>query len=268
MEEKEMVPYEELTFASDFLFCKILESRPDLCKDLVELILNRKVKEVRNVRAQLSLKEAIGSKGVRFDIIFNDDENVIYDVEMQTTSARNLPKRTRYYQSMLDHSSIEKGLDYEELPQSYIIFICTFDPFDIGRHIYSFENRCAEETVIRLNDETKKVFLSTEGDKADVSPAIQEFLDYVAGRSVIGDLAEHLESEVIKAKKKEEWRVEYMENQAFYMDARREGRTEGETKLAKLISLLFRDGRAQDAQKAAADENARKEFYRQYGIVD
>lgn len=57
MKEKTMIPYEELTFANDFLFSKIMESRPDFCKELVEIILNRKVKEIRNPRSQFSVKE-------------------------------------------------------------------------------------------------------------------------------------------------------------------------------------------------------------------
>ena len=30
------------------------------------------------------------------------------------------------------------------MKQSFVIFVCTFDPFHIGRHVYTFENRCVE----------------------------------------------------------------------------------------------------------------------------
>lgn len=257
-----MIPYEKLTFANDFLFCKIMESRPDLCKELIFLLLGRKVKEIRNVRSQLTVKETIGGKGVRFDIVFEDDESTVYDFEMQTTDRPNLAKRTRYYQGMLDASSIEQGLDYEELQQSFIIFICTFDPFGAGRHLYSFENRCVEDLTLPLGDETKKVFLSTEGDQDDVSPAVREFLDYVAGRSVTGQLAESLDVEVQRAKEKEEWRAEYMMNNAVIMDARREGliegraqgrvqgRTEGQSLLASVLQRL-KNGETPEAIRAS-----------------
>ena len=49
--------YEELTFADDFMFCKVLTDRPDLCRELVEIITGRKVKEIRNLVAQMSEKE-------------------------------------------------------------------------------------------------------------------------------------------------------------------------------------------------------------------
>lgn len=226
-EAPEPIPYEKLTFASDFLFCKIMESRPDLCKELVELLLARPVREVRNIRSQFSAKDTIGGKGVRFDVIFYDEENVVYDMEMQTRPWSNLPKRSRYYQAMIDSGSLEQGQDYEELRKSFVIFICTFDPFGKGRHIYTFENRCIEEPELPLADDTRKVFLSTVGEMNDVSEEILEFLDYVAGRPARGDIAEALEAEVWKAKQKEEWRRQYMQNNAVIMDAKREGKAEG-----------------------------------------
>ena len=37
---------------------------------------------------------------------------------------------------------LDKGMDYMQLKQSFVIFVCTFDPFQLGRHIYTFTNRC------------------------------------------------------------------------------------------------------------------------------
>lgn len=47
-----------------------------------------------------------------------------------------------------------------------------------------------------------------------------------------------------------------------------EGRLEGEKKLAKLIDALLMAGRTEDVKKAASDEEARKKFYREFGIID
>ena len=54
--------YEELTFADDFMFCKVLTDRPDLCQEMVEIITGRKVREVRNLVAQRSQKEYYDGK--------------------------------------------------------------------------------------------------------------------------------------------------------------------------------------------------------------
>lgn len=51
-------------------------------------------------------------------------------------------------------------------------------------------------------------------------------------------------------------------------EGRLEGQLEGEKKLARLMNVLLSAGRTDDAQKAASDEEARKKFYREYGIID
>lgn len=45
-EKKHVKSYEELEFTDDFLFCKIMENNVDLCKELTELILNRKIGKI------------------------------------------------------------------------------------------------------------------------------------------------------------------------------------------------------------------------------
>ena len=85
----------------------------------------------------------------------HDDQGRIYDIEMQCSNNRNeLPKRTRYYQAMIDMAEAEKGQDYQDLKESYIIFICTFDPFKQGNPMYTFRNLCIENKELELEDKT------------------------------------------------------------------------------------------------------------------
>lgn len=53
----------------------------------------------------------------------------IFDVEMQMSDTLELPKRSRYYQSVCDMDSLEAGKFYSDLKESYVIFICPFDLF-------------------------------------------------------------------------------------------------------------------------------------------
>ena len=86
--------YQELTFTDDFMFCNILQSNPDICKDLVELLLDRKVSSIKMPEMQKSIKITSDGKGVRFDVYFEDDDT-IYDIEMQTTNqCPDCPART------------------------------------------------------------------------------------------------------------------------------------------------------------------------------
>ena len=72
--------YEELTFADDFMFCKVLTDRPDLCQEMVEIITGRKVREVRNLVPQRSQKEYYDGKT---SIFLNASSSKMLDGELE-----------------------------------------------------------------------------------------------------------------------------------------------------------------------------------------
>lgn len=88
IEEKE---YEELSFTDDFMFGKVLQTHPDICKELIELILNVKIKDISFLDVQKSMKITSDGKGIRFDAYVEDDKNTVYDIEMQTTDKKISP---------------------------------------------------------------------------------------------------------------------------------------------------------------------------------
>ena len=149
-------------------------------------------------------------KGIRFDVYVEDDQMVVYDIEMQTTSNRNLPKRMRYYQGMMDLNLIQRGKDYSILKKSYIIFICPFDVMRMGLHKYTFKSICMEDNSLILDDDTHKILLCADGNKNDVSEGMKDFLDYVNGKCPTTVFTKKLQDAVTNAKECKEWRTEYM----------------------------------------------------------
>ncbi len=105
---------------------------------------------------------------------------------------------------------IDRGESCKRLKPCYIIFICPFDQFGMGRHIYTFENTCREDKGISLEDGTTKIFLNAKGAMDDVSPELKAFLDYVAGKKPADPFVDELEEAVKNARKNREWRHEYM----------------------------------------------------------
>ena len=96
------------------------------------------------------------------DFIFSRvmrDENRIITVEMQTGHKKELPRRSRYYQSVADVSTTPTGAKYRKLPDNILIFICTFDPFDRNFSRYTFEYTCKESNhQLKLEDGTIRIF--------------------------------------------------------------------------------------------------------------
>ena len=94
--------YEELTFTDDFMFCKVLSQDPQLCRELLSLILDREVGKLASINPQKPIEITADGRGVRFDIYAEDDDKTIYNVEMQNAPSDHLAKRTRYSQGMIE----------------------------------------------------------------------------------------------------------------------------------------------------------------------
>ena len=122
---------------------------------------------------------------------------------------------------------LKKGGDYKELKPSYVIFICTFDPFGEGRHIYSFENRCIQDTQLTLGDDTVKIILNTKGTRDDICPELKRLLDYIDGKGVSDEFTRDLEDAVRNVRQDEEGRLAYMTLQQEYRERYQEGKEEG-----------------------------------------
>ena len=220
--------YEELEFTDDFMFCKILTSNPELCRELLELIIGKKVGTFLRQEKQKPIEITADGKGIRFDVYSEDDQNIVYDCEMQTTNNHNLSKRTRYYQGMIDLNLIQRGDDYNKLKKSYIIFICPFDAFGKGLHKYTFRNYCEELPELMLGDESTKIFLCAGGETEDVSGEMKDFLDWMStGKMGNSNIVKDLARAVQKARDHEEWRLEYMTLLMRDNQMREEGRQEG-----------------------------------------
>ena len=197
----------------------------------METILNIKISDIKYPKTQQTIDITADAKSVRLDVYVKDEQNTVYNIEMQVTLNKNLPKRSRYYQGMIDLSILEKGEDYKNLKRSYVIFICTFDLFGKGRHIYTFENRCLQDIEISLGDETTKIILNTKGTMDDVSPEMKYLLDYIDGQEASDEFTRTLETAVKSVKNNEKWRVEYMTLEMRYRELLEQGidigRTEG-----------------------------------------
>lgn len=223
MERRET--WEELEIKNDFLFAKVMRDKR-ICMMLLEKLLQTKIKDVVYLEEQKVLDIEKDAKSVRLDV-YVEDGNRIFDLEMQATNKKNLPYRSRYYQGMIDLNTIEKGESYKKLKESYVIFICTFDPFGQGRAQYTFENLCLEDRELKLEDGTKKIFFNAGDYITAENEDVREFLKYVNGGKSDHPFVKELEKKVEQVKANKEWRLEYMTLLMREEEIREEAREEG-----------------------------------------
>ncbi len=259
--------WEELGISNDFLFGKVMQN-PELCMELLQRILpDLEIDHIEYPQLQKSIKPDMDARSVRLDVYIKDDKEIVYDIEMQVSDTKELPKRSRYYQSMIDLQMIDKGQYYNELNKIYVIFICSFDVFGKGRHIYTFENICKEDSSVSMGDETVKIFLNAKGTMDDVNMELKAFLDFVAGKKTEDAYVEKLEEAVRKAKRNREWRHEYMTLLMRDQENQRIGKKIGEESMLLLVENLIKDGRFEDITKIKADNQYLQKLYKEYHII-
>lgn len=137
-------------------------------------------------------------------------------------SKRNIEKRTRYYQSLIDIDQLEKNMDYRKLKESYIIFICTFDPFGKGLPVYTTKTVFDEDNVLNYDDKTNKVFYNLSAlELKQKDSKLGIFLNYMSTSLANDEYTSKIEEAVKKAKYNLNWRKEYM-TVGMWIDEERE----------------------------------------------
>ena len=74
-------PFEELTFADDFMFCKVMEHE-SLCRPFLEMLFSAQIDKIMYLSSQNTVTTNLGAKTVRLDVLVKDEDGTSYDIEM------------------------------------------------------------------------------------------------------------------------------------------------------------------------------------------
>ena len=229
-----MKQFKNLTIQDDFMFAKVMTANLELTKKAIEVITGRKVEDIQFHKAQYTTNPYIEAKGTRFDVLLEGDD-VRYDIEMQVRKQNDLTQRNTYYTSMLVVDSLRKGMSYKELPHIFVIFICIFDPFDVGKERYIASERLCSEgkditDEVNYNGGYDKIYLNsgpvkpthTEGNKD-----LTNFLEYIRNNVISDELTEEMNNLVENTRINAEVELEYMTLEEKLNEFKAEGKIEG-----------------------------------------
>ena len=220
--------WENLTLANDFMFSKVMRD-PELCTEMIRRIFpDMDIGHIEFTQPQKSVKHSFDTRGVRFDVFSKFDSRKLFDTEVQTTSQTYMTRRTRAYHiamgiEALETETLKTSGTYDDMPDTFVIFICTFDPFGLGLHKYTFSNICHEVDGLKLNDGAVTIFLNTCGTSNDISGELKAFLDFMLGRKSDDPFVMRLDEQVKLAKLNAKWRRLYMKHLLHENAIRREG---------------------------------------------
>ena len=176
--------------------------------------------------------------------MYFEDSDAVYDIELQRMNQGDLPRRARLYSSYMDAGVLTRGMDYGDMKDSYVIFVCKFDPFGKGRKVYTYGMLCEEDAGLPLGDGRHIIFVNTKGTVGDAGPELDALASYMnGGASSIGvetgsPYVDRLDGYVRRLNMDEGWRMEHM-------------------KYELSLEQRFRDGEAAGMSKGVAEEKRR-----------
>ena len=150
----------------------------------------------------------------------------------------------------IDIDNLLKGASYTSLNESYIIFICTFDPFEKGLSHYTFKTCCLQDSEVDIKDGAIKEIFNAKAYATEEDVEISAFLKYIDSKEATDDFTDKINHIVEQAKINEKFKGDYLAMNIRETDIYEEGRNDG-------IALGISQGIAQGAEQAKI-ETARR----------
>lgn len=224
---------------SDRLMFAIIMHDENLCRQFIERVFpGRKVAKINLLSSEKTIITGLKSKSVRLDVMFEGD-NKVYDIEMQVARENALYKRARYYQSAMAIHSLKSGEDYDKLKETYVIFICQFDPMRKGESIYRLSTY-EENLGLKIPDGCNTILLNTKCPLEKVPQELRPLFEYIeSGKAESDGFVLQIDEKVREAEFSEEVkRIMTVEQELKiqYRIGRENGMEEGEEKKAREIA--------------------------------
>ncbi|MCR4954780.1 MAG: Rpn family recombination-promoting nuclease/putative transposase [Treponema sp.] len=253
--------WEELTFADNFLFCKIMEDE-SICREFIEILLPIKIGHIKYLNTEKEFHPSYKGRSIRLDVFLKDTKHII-DIEIQTTSFKNLDLRARYYQGAMDVATTKKRTKFSRLKESYVLFICKGDPFGCNLPVYTVRQSFIEKPDFEYNDKTHKVFYNCKAYNVADDEDLKGLLEFIQTNRASTKFSHTLEENVKIAKQNTKWEDEYMyftdvleeQKEIVRRAARKQGLKEGREEGINLgrqegLNLGRKEARYETAKKA------------------
>ena len=297
MNQKPKRTLQELDLLDRFLFDATMED-PKAYEALLAILFGEEIHLLTPPETEKEFRVSPLLRSIRVDVYSMDRTKRVFQTEAQKENTHNLPKRSRYYQSLMDTAMLEPGcVDFNLLKDTCIIMIAPFDLFGQGKYRYTFRMTCEESEKLELQDGAKRIFFNTKGkNKGEVSPELIELLEYMEKTTKYQEVQSQSEKiriikrRVSQVKLSEEMGVRYMqawEEKAMEREAGRKegyesgqkegyksgqkaghesGQQEGKEQMSQLILFLLKEERSKELERVAKDPEYCKKLMKEYGL--
>ena len=238
--ENDLQRIKELRLMDDDFFSEALDGKTEVVEYILNTVLERDDIKVKSTKAQAEYKSAT-KRSIKLDIQAEDVNGRLMDIEIQRSDRGSGVRRARFHSSMIDRALLSKGDDFEDLVDTYVIFITEKDKFGMGIPLYHIERKISEMDNALFGDGAHILYVNGEyrnlehpvgslmhdfncKDAKDmVNPLLAEEVRYLketeGGRSQMSRILEEMRNEVAE-KAKAEGNHEKAVNTALKMIAR------------------------------------------------
>lgn len=145
----------------DDFFSEALDGKKDAVEYILNTILERNDIKVKSTKAQVEYKSAT-KRSIRLDIQAEDTDGKLMDIEIQRSDKGTGVKRARFHSSMIDRTLLCKGDEFEDLVDTYVIFITENDKFGAGIPLYHVERKITELDNVLFGDGAHILYVNGE----------------------------------------------------------------------------------------------------------
>ena len=142
----------------DTFFSACFDNNEEDVEYILRIILEKPNLKVLKVQTQKSVENMYG-RSVRFDVFATDDDGKLYNIEVQRADSGAVPARARFNSVMLDYHRLKKKAKFNELPETFVIFITEHDVLKDGEQIYHVD-RVVRETNKPFGDGTHIIYVN------------------------------------------------------------------------------------------------------------
>lgn len=141
--ENDLQRIKELRLMDDDFFSEALDGKVEAVEYILNTVLERADIKVKSTKAQVEYKSAT-KRSITLDIQAEDADGKLVDIEIQRSDKGAGVRRARFHSSMIDRTILSKGEDFEDLVDTYVIFITENDKFGKGIPLYHVERKITE----------------------------------------------------------------------------------------------------------------------------
>ena len=244
LEKKKIIA--SLTLMDDLFMQVVLEEQA--CTEyILQTILDKSSLKLMEQRLQKRLPNLHG-RALVLDCLCTDEKGLLYNIEVQNSSAGAIPKRARYHAALMDTHTLKKGEKFSKLPESYVIFITDKDVLGEGEQLYQIE-RVIRKSGNLFKDGSHILYFNTSRQDDNALGKLARDFKEANPKEIQSDVLSHRVSS-------EKYRKKAVE----------EGMERGENRLALLIGRLLEAGRMDDLKRVSYDEAYREKLLKEFGL--